>query len=572
MFKWLKVCLSILMVTTCLMLSAQAGLTQIIDRNSEYIQRMDVSIDLAQDQTATITEHIEYHFPQNQNKHGIYRDIPEEYHRNGNNYSLRYRVTRVTRNGLPEPYQVLNMGDKLRIKIGRGDVFVTDTHTYEITYQTQRALNTFADHRELYWNVTGNEWTVPILNAQATVRGPTAVKDSRCYTGVYGSSEENCTKNTQENGIAVSADDPLEAREGLTIVVAYPRQAFSRPPLFLSARWFIQDNPIVLLPLATLLVMITLWRLLGRDPKGRGTLIPHYEEPRGLSAGLLSALYHQAFGWSSVTATILDLARRGYLRIVWQGNSQYYFLRLKAADRGLHDYEEIILRGLFPRPQEDSTTPKSLQSTFPAVIKRAASAAFRELKTYGFMHGNPESVRARWLKFVAIFSTIAILGGGFIFGLLGFIAGFTSSFITLIFAWYMPKTTKEGAIAAEEVRGLQWYMKVSEKERLKFHDAPQKKPDDFSRFLPAAVALGVAHEWANQFNDIMIQSPDYLSGISKVGSALQIVNTIDIIQSQAVKSMYQVAAKSGSFGSSGSTGLSGGFSGGGFGGGGGGSW
>ncbi len=569
LFRRLITILGVMGMSFCL---ASTVLAANPNPTSEYIQSMDVSVNLAKDQTATITERIEYHFPTGQSKHGIYRDIPEEYRRNGSNYNVRYHVTKVTRNDVAEPYQLMDMGNNLRIKIGRGDVFVTDTQIYEITYQTQRVVNSFADHRELYWNVTGNEWNIPILRARVTVHGPEGATKSTCYVGPYGSSDQSCTHTITDGILKASAQNPLDAQEGLTIAVSYPREAFTSPPLLLGVRWFIQDNPIVLLPLLTFLIMGVLWRITGKDPKGKNTIIPFYEEPRHLPPGLLSALHHQGFGWPAVTATILDLARRGYLRIVWQGNDHYYFLKLKSPDKSLHSFEETILKGIFPYPNQDTMQPRQLQGTFPKVITQASRQGFEELKSYGFLNGNPESIRGHWLAFVGIFALVTIIGGAIGFGILGFFVGAVSSFIALLFAWQMPKTTKEGSIASQEVKGFQWYLRVSEKDRLAFHDAPLKKPEDFSRYLPAAVALGVARDWAHQFDNIAISPPDYVSGITKVGSAIQFVSTIESIQSNAIRNMYQTASASRSSASSGSSGISGGFSGGGFGGGGGGSW
>ena len=43
-------------------------------------------------------------------------------------------------------------------------------HTYVFNYRADRMLGYFAEHDELYWNVTGNDWAFPIDAAGATVR------------------------------------------------------------------------------------------------------------------------------------------------------------------------------------------------------------------------------------------------------------------------------------------------------------------------------------------------------------------------------------------------------------------
>jgi hypothetical protein len=59
-------------------------------------------------------------------------------------------------------YSVDSNGSSISIKIGNPDQTVTGAHWYTITYLVRGSLNAFADHDELYWNVVGNQWEVPI--------------------------------------------------------------------------------------------------------------------------------------------------------------------------------------------------------------------------------------------------------------------------------------------------------------------------------------------------------------------------------------------------------------------------
>ena len=55
-------------------------------------------------------------------------------------------------------------------------------HTYELVFRTDRQLGYFADHDELYWNVTGNGWDFPIDRVTARVELPQAIPRSRDQT------------------------------------------------------------------------------------------------------------------------------------------------------------------------------------------------------------------------------------------------------------------------------------------------------------------------------------------------------------------------------------------------------
>ncbi len=154
--------------------------TAVLAQNAEQIASFDVRARLTSDRMLTVTEVITYDFGSNE-KHGIYREIPVRYDRNGGTYRYRLNVAGVTRDGNAEPYSVSESSDVLTIKIGDADRTVTGVHVYAITYTTDRAINFFDGEGELYWNVTGNGWEVPIGTASFVVRAglPSASKGGK---------------------------------------------------------------------------------------------------------------------------------------------------------------------------------------------------------------------------------------------------------------------------------------------------------------------------------------------------------------------------------------------------------
>jgi uncharacterized membrane protein len=131
----------------------------------------------------------------------------------------------------------------------------------------------------------------------------------------------------------------------------------------------------------------------------------------------------------------------------------------------------------------------------------------------------------------------------------------------------------KGVLAREHIRGLKEYLMLAEKERIKFHNAPEKNPELFEKLLPMAMVLGVEREWAAQFKDIYLTQPSwYEGGPTGLGfSSIIFVGNINSFASAthgAIVSSMGAAGGASGFGGGGG----GGFSGGGFGGGGGGSW
>ena len=130
-----------------------------------------------------------------------------------------------------------------------------------------------------------------------------------------------------------------------------------------------------------------------------------------------------------------------------------------------------------------------------------------------------------------------------------------------VFILAVQRRTKKGYESLNHLKGFRDFLSVTEKERYKFHNAPEKSPQQFMQYLPYAVAFGVEKEWAEIFKDISIANPDWYRGDSvSTFSALALTNDLSAFSNS-------FTASAGSSPSSG-----GGSSGGGIGGGGGGSW
>ena len=153
----------------------------------ERIRRFDSTIEVADNGTVTVTEEITYDFGSNQ-RHGIERTIPVRYPyddvKEGYDRVTPLDVVLVTADpGTPSGYTRSSSGLDTTLRIGDADTLITGAHTYRITYRLRGAINHFEDHDELYLNVTGNEWAVPIDEVTATVDGPAAPTQVACFAG-----------------------------------------------------------------------------------------------------------------------------------------------------------------------------------------------------------------------------------------------------------------------------------------------------------------------------------------------------------------------------------------------------
>lgn len=141
------------------------------------------------------------------------------------------------------------------------------------------------------------------------------------------------------------------------------------------------------------------------------------------------------------------------------------------------------------------------------------------------------------------------------------------TFIVYMLFWQLsPVKTEHGVAIKEHLLGLKLYLKVAEKDRLAFHNAPEKMPEVFEKLLPYAMVFGVDKAWAKEFESIYTTPPSWYEG-SQTGHFSAIAFTSSLSSFSSLTSSALSSTPGGSSGSGG-----GGSSGGGGGGGGGGSW
>src|SRR5947207_3122499 len=138
------------------------------------IEKFDAEIVVSPNGSINVNENIQVHFIGGP-WHGLYRTIPVEYVTpQGLNYSLFLNVKSVTDadgNRLKFETSRVRHYRKLKIYVPNAD---NSTHSISIEYTVSDALRFFEDHDELYWNVTGDEWDVPIQSASTRIILPEA--------------------------------------------------------------------------------------------------------------------------------------------------------------------------------------------------------------------------------------------------------------------------------------------------------------------------------------------------------------------------------------------------------------
>jgi uncharacterized membrane protein YgcG len=290
----------------------------------ERILRYLSDVQIQKDSSLEVAETIDVRAENDRINHGIYRDFPTHYRgRNGSQVRIGFTFEGATLDGAPVPASTEPNGNGVRIKVGDPDKTVdVGQHTYVLHYRTTRQVGRFANYDELYWNATGNGWIFPIDLAEARIRLPAPVELSRpsAYTGPQGSTESNAEIVDQKPGeITFRTTQPLEAYEGLTVAVAFPKGVVAEASSSQRAAWWLADyGPPALgfLGLIGLLAFYYLaWQRAGRDPRA-GTVVPIFSPPDDLSPAGMRYVSKMGADNRAFAAALVDMGVKGHVKLV----------------------------------------------------------------------------------------------------------------------------------------------------------------------------------------------------------------------------------------------------------------
>jgi uncharacterized membrane protein len=565
-----------------IVLTMTAGV-QAVAQRSWRISDFQSNIAVMQDGTMMVTEHISLVFLGEW--HGIHRTLPLEYPGpHGTNYTLFLKVHSVTdESGTALKYDssVKNGYRDLKIFIPGA---VDASRQVNIQYEVLNGIRFFDQYAEMYWNVTGNDWEVPIDHAAAFVLFPDKASGqlrAQGFTGMYGSHDQDLKAEVKGNQVSFESNNPLPMRGGLTLDVYIPKGILNEPSAFTRAGWFLRSNGIILLPIFSFAVMFTMWWYKGRDPDPGMSVAPMYDPPKDMSPAEVGSLIDDSVDPRDITSTIVDLAVRGYLhieekqeKVLFFKSTDYIFKLLKQRNEwnDLRAHEITMLNNMFTG--SDVIHISELKNRFYLALPGVKKSILSELKEKGMYSVDPDSANAyRVLAVLIIAAPFVILQvtGMAQFFLAPGVAIFSivaALVIVFLIGRLMTAKTLRGVRTVVEIRGFREFMDRVDGDRLR--TMPQ---DTFEKFLPFAMALGVEKHWANAFQGIIQNPPTWYTGTYPGGyfNPIFFTSSMNSLSSSTYEA-FTAAPRSSSSGSGFSSGggfSGGGFSGGGFGGGGG---
>jgi len=288
----------------------------------EFIAVFESNIDVQRDGDLLVTERILVNAEGRQIKHGILRDFPTLYRaKDGLRVEVGFDVLEVRRDNKLEPYELEKLSNGVRIRIGSGDQWLAPgAHVFQIRYRTTRQLGFYQDHDELYWNVTGNGWTLPIARAVARIRLPenTDIGNTVFYTGPQGARDRNArVAQRGADFVTFESTAPLAEGEGLTVAMSWPKGVVQPPSTLLSVYYHLRDNLALLVAVVGFVLLAAYYLViyLRTRRRTRPHIVPLYEPPEGMSAPAVRYMARKGNDDKGFVIGVIELIALRALRI-----------------------------------------------------------------------------------------------------------------------------------------------------------------------------------------------------------------------------------------------------------------
>jgi uncharacterized membrane protein YgcG len=289
----------------------------------ERILSFSSDVAVQRDASLEVTETIRIRSEGEEFRHGLLRDFPTRYDKDGRRVRVGFEVESAERDGHDEPWKTESIENGVRVRIGSAKVLLENgEHVFTLHYRTTHQLGFFKDFDEIYWNATGTGWGFPIDVAEARIRLPEAVPFGQraVYTGSQGSTEHNAEVVEERPGeILFRTTQNLGKYEGLTVAAAWQKGVVTAPkPPTAAQAWLAQKGPWaagILGFLGLCFFYFEAWKKAGRGPVA-GTIVPLFTPPEGMSAAALRYVRRMGYDNRAFAAAIVEGGVNHKLRLV----------------------------------------------------------------------------------------------------------------------------------------------------------------------------------------------------------------------------------------------------------------
>lgn len=472
----------------------------------ERITLFAVDLKINSDATLHVQETITVNSTGAAIKHGIVREFPTTYYEYDGllKYSVPFEVQQVLHNGNPTSWRLETVSNGQKLFIGdANNLIAPGQHTYTIFYSTDRQLGFFKDHDELYWNVTGNGWRLPIDKVEATVTLPHEVPLNEIlaigFTGAQDQRGSNYTQKITERGVLFTSTYSLGTYEGLTIAVMWPK-GFVQEPSWWQHKiwWFIADNWILLWAVDgfLLLLLVLIITLVARRRRNKPTepLAAQTQPPAHMAPSLIGYIKTMNCTPELLAADIMDLALHGFITITHVDDTYTLTSTGKSYQQDLNipAHYGRILEALFG--QAGAQQQGSMLMLTKNNRDHQLQTAYRAVQQATSLHGDTYLTH---LKVMPLVGTILVIWLGVLLCGLIFVSTRMWCVTALIYggmAYLIYRSSRVYTPAGKAIRDH-----IVGFQRFLTGDIPDKTVRQYEAYLPYAIALGVEQEWYAEF-------------------------------------------------------------------------
>ncbi len=400
--------------------------------------------------------------------------------------------------------------------------FLSDPHTFELQYTVRGATRIDPQGDQFWWKFVEGDRAYPIEAARVTLHLPQEFSADQLKATTYVNAAQAGGARVRDGKTIEFSGGPFSPKMEWEIRAQFPHVLRGEPPEWQKwddyvARVAAQNNfyataAFIVILIGGPLLLLVLWYLFGRDKPTtfRAEFLP--KPPDDTPPGVVGVLLDERADLQDIVATMVDLARRGYLQIRESdafGAPEYARTAQSAAD--LAPFEKETLDALL---QGNATqTLGDVRGAFYRHLQNLQNALYREAVARGYFAANPLATRdfyfrvGKWGALLVPPATVVAACALIVFAPLAFLplCGLEILFLALLgLSRVMPQRTAKGATATAQWHAFKRYLAQLEKyENLK--DAQTK----FADYLPYAIAFGLEKTWIEKFKQTDAPAPTW---------------------------------------------------------------
>jgi uncharacterized membrane protein len=367
----------------------------------------------------------------------------------------------------------------------------------------------------VFWKAIPSDHAFPISSARVTIRFPETPDFGDAVTF---STAADITFET--NSVTYVAQQPIPAGQEMEVGVAFgPGLIEAEAPAWQTSQQRSDTLNLLFGVLGAFLLVgglagvILLWYTRGRDPQVGLAAAYLTELPSDIPPAVAGTLVDERADTQDIIASLIDLARRGYLEMEETktsgflglgGGSEFTFRRTDKQWTDLVAFEETILDKVFGSHYERSLS--DLKNKFYTAIPEIKRNLYKQTVSEGVFSTNPDTVRGRYAGLGVVLLVVAIGAGILGLGAFAeragaiicpFIGIGVAGAALIITGQAMPVKTRRGAEETAKWKAFRQYLREIES----YTDLEQAT-DQFDRYLPYAIAFGLERSWINKFSRV----------------------------------------------------------------------